>query len=151
VSYAPLNRIRVRAGRSIAAGAPLGIAAVGRHRAAAGHYRSLSAGLLHFGVRREGERFGYVDPLQFLAVRRAAPPPVVAVRARPPRSGPRPRARPVRLTPALAPWPVWLGLVLGLSGLIGAGRLRSPFRRLGGAPCRASSTSSSSPTTPSSP
>jgi hypothetical protein len=134
VSYAPLARVGVREAQRVHVGARLGRTSRG----------------LHFGVRREGRAFGYVDPLRFFGPH-TAPPPVVPVRVRPPPLRPRPRARPVHLAPALAPWPVWLGLVLGLSGLLGAGRLRLPFRRLGGAPCRASSTSSCSPTTPSSP
>jgi len=143
VSYAPLTRVAVREGQRVGAGARLG----------------RSAGGIHFGVRREGRRFGYVDPLRFFAAAHAPVPPVAV---RPPASS---RARPPDLprplaagrhavsqpAPTLAPWPVWAGLALGLTGLVGGGRLRLPFRRLGGAPCRASSISSSSPTTPSSP
>jgi hypothetical protein len=73
---------------------------------------------LHLGVRRDGTRFGYVDPLRFLARRSPplgpAPPP--GRRAPPPRTG-RPRPRPPR--PAslpFAPWPAWAGLVLVLGG-----------------------------------
>ena len=140
VSYAPLSRVSAREGRWVGAGARLGRAP---HE-------------LHFGVRREGRRFGYVDPLRFIDRRRTAPPPVLV----PPPDG-RPRARAARPPPAartaslpsatLAPWPVWLGLALLLTGLLGVGRLRLPYRRQEGASCRASSTSSSSPTTPSSP
>jgi Peptidase family M23 len=134
VSYAPVLARAVRAGERVGARARLGRA----------------AGPLHFGVRREGRRWGYVDPLRFLAGTRP-PPPAPLVRA------PRPRATPQRPAagprPAgVAPWTVWLGLALGLAGLAGAGTLRLPYRRRQeGAPCRASSTSSSSPTTPSSP
>jgi hypothetical protein len=145
VSYAPLTRIAVREGGRIGAGAHLG-----RARAD-----------LHLGVRREGRRFGYVDPLRFLDARRSPPPPLVAppqaVRRRaapraPPLMRPHPaRPHPVRPDAGLAPWPVWLGLILLLTGLVGAGRLSLPYRRQEEAPCRASSTSSSSPTTPSSP
>ena len=106
---------------------------------------------LHLGVRRESERFGYVDPLGFLAAADRAPPPVVPARL--PRPAPRatPVPRPARPSPGVAPWPVWVGLALLMTGLVGAGTLRFPLRKTGGAACRASSTSSSSPTTPSSP
>ena len=157
VTYAPLARVAVREGGRVGAGTRLGRA----------------EGALHFGVRREGERFGYVDPLRFLGAGRAAPPllrapprgrpvrprarraerrrgpPVPAPQGRPPVHPARPQAV-ARPAPGLAPWPVWLGLGLGLAGLVGAGRLRLPNRRPGGAACRASSTSSSSPTIPSS-
>jgi hypothetical protein len=161
VSYAPLARVSVREGEPVGAGARLGRTSRG----------------IHFGVRREGERFGYVDPLRFLGTgsspptvapptgrphaRLPGPPPLpvappasAPVAAQPPLA-PRPLAARPRAAssaaPTLAPWPVWVGLTLGLIGLVGAGRLRLPFRRPGGAPCRASSTSSCSPTTPSSP
>ena len=113
VSYAPLTRVAVRAGERVGAGVRLGRAARG----------------IHFGVRREGRRFGYVDPLPFFAGWRAAPPVLGPPRA--PRLG---RSRPAahRTAPApaatLAPWPVWLGLTLLLTGLLGAGRLRLPHR-----------------------
>ena len=132
VSYAPLARISVREGERVGAGSRLG-------RAAAA---------LHFGVRREGRRFGYVDPLRFFTGSRP-PPPAAPVRVRPPPE--RVRPRPSRPDPGLAPWPVWLGLAFLLTGLLGAGTLSLPYRRQEEAPCRASSTSSSSPTTPSSP
>ena len=136
VSYAPFQRIAVRAGARVAAGRRLGGAA---------------GGALHLGVRREGRRFGYVDPLRFLSGTRRAPPPVIA--ARPPRAAPRahPPPQPSRPSAGLAPWPVWVGLALLMTGLAGAGTLRLPVPQTGGAACRASSTSSSSPTTPSSP
>jgi hypothetical protein len=146
VSYAPLTRVAVRAGEPVGASEPLGRTARG----------------IHFGVRREGRRFGYVDPLRFLGARRV-PPPLVAPpppgapreggrRSFPARPHPPPRRVAARSHPAraVAPWPVWLGLLLGLTGVVGAGRLRFPYRRQEGATCRASSTSSSSPTIPSS-
>ena len=138
VSYAPLTRIRVGAGKPVGPGTRLGDSARG----------------IHFGVRREGRRFGYVDPMSFLDAGQAPPAPVLA---RPPEGRPRARPLPTRQHTAsapaatLAPWPVWVGLTLGLIGLFGVGRLRFPNRRQEGAPCRASSTSNSSPTTPSSP
>jgi hypothetical protein len=143
VSYAPLEAIAVRAHGRVGEGRRLG-----RVGHAAGHVG------LHLGVRREGRRFGYVDPLRFFAAARRAPPPLLPVRpVRLPRPAPRarPAAHPVRAASTLAPWPVWLGLVLLMTGLAGAGTLRFPFRRQEGASCRASSTSSSSRTTPSSP
>ena len=163
VSYAPLERIAVRAGARWS-GSALGRVGRVRSRTEGGRFagargttppsqrsgRTDHAGL-HLGVRREGRRFGYVDPLRFLATAARAPPPVVAARAAPRRSARAPVPRPSRPSPTLAPWPVWLGLALLMTGLAGAGTLRFPLRKTGGAACRASSTSSSSPTTPSSP
>jgi hypothetical protein len=129
VTHMPLASIGVRAGAAITRGALLGTVA-----ASADH-----AGL-HLGVRRDGTRFGYADPLRFLATGPMAPPPLGRPprAARPPRAGrppraarpprgmtPRPRApvpRPVSAgsnrAPAtpLAPWPAWLGLALALAG-----------------------------------
>jgi peptidase M23-like protein len=124
VSYAPLTRLGVRAGERVGSGARLGRAARG----------------IHFGVRREGRRFGYVDPLPFLAGS-ASPPPAVPVRVRPPPRATPPAVRAAHLRPALAPWPVWLGLTLLLMGLVGGGRVRLSRRRRERAPSRASSTS----------
>ncbi len=67
VSVMPLAEVAVHAGERVRRGARVGAAAaVGR-----GH-----AGL-HLGVRRDGDRFGYVDPLRLLGRDRAAPPPLV--------------------------------------------------------------------------
>ena len=137
VTYAPLERIRVRLGARVGSGRGLGRMAGGEP--------------LHLGVRRESERFGYVDPLRFLAAADRAPPPVVPARAARPVPRAPPVPRPSRPSPGVAPWPVWVGLALLMTGLAGAGTLRLPLRKPGGAACRASSTSSSSPTTPSSP
>ena len=175
VSYAPLERIAVRAGRRVGATGRLGVMAgevtprgaveraAAARRALAGHVRSRHAGL-HFGVRLAGRRFGYVDPLGFLAGPRRAPPPLVPAttprRAEHPRgparrtgplAGSAPAPHPAPAAPGVAPWTVWTGLALLLTGLAGAGTLRLPLRQTGGAACRASSTSSSSPTTPSRP
>src|SRR5829696_3351198 len=68
VSYAPLARVTVREGERVGAGARLGRSPRG----------------IHFGVRREGRRFGYVDPLRFLGAGRTPPAaPVVGVRRTP--------------------------------------------------------------------
>jgi hypothetical protein len=86
VSHMPLATIATRRGEHVRAGTPLGTAAPSRAHAG-----------LHLGVRREGDRFGYVDPLAFLAAGRRPPPlagrrpPPIRV-ARPPRLGPAPRA-----------------------------------------------------------
>jgi hypothetical protein len=131
VSYAPLRALGVRADQRIGAGRRLGAAARGRHPG------------LHFGVRREGRRFAYVDPLPFIS--RFAPAPPVAGRRgvrerRPPAAWPLPSpARHVptvaalrRRSPAVAPWPVWAGLALLLTGLVGAGTVTRPSRSRGG-------------------
>jgi hypothetical protein len=142
VSYAPLERIAVRAGARVGPGRRLG--RVGHPSGHAG---------LHLGARREGERFGYTDPLRFLGTTRRAPPPLVPARKpqRPARPHVVPRPSRPAPAPAPAPWPVWLGLALLLTGLAGAGTVPFPRPSTGGAACRASSTSSSSPTTPSRP
>jgi hypothetical protein len=150
VTYAPLERIAVRAGARVGPGTRLGRVSAEARRPPGGVAGRAGHAGLHFGVRRASQRFGYVDPLRFLAGPRA-PPPVVPVRV--PRPAPRAHAapHPSRPSPGLAPWPVWLGLALLMTGLAGAGTLRFPLRKSGGAACPASSTSSSSPTTPSSP
>ena len=151
VSYAPLEPHRGARGRARSARAP---------GSAARRAGSTSASAARAGASATSTRSASSAPAAHRRPRRRAAqhcarrsPP-----ARPPalhRRGPILRARlpPHRPhpPPALAPWPVWLGLALGLTGLVGAGRLRLPYRRQEGAACRASSTSSSSPTTPSSP
>lgn len=126
VSYLPLEAVAVRPGGSVRVGARIGTVA-------AGH------GGLHLGVRREGDRFGYVDPMELLADSDGpfapAPRPAVPRRApRPalPRLAQRPAVPRVALpssatspvaapaTSSLAPWPVWLGLALLLCGAVGS-------------------------------
>lgn len=119
VSYLPLATAGVRRGALVAAHARIGTVDGGHH------------GALHVGVRREGRRFGYVDPLTRFG---ADPPPPVVVR--PPGLGPAPRPAPPRAVPALrrvplrsrrvamrepslAPWPAWVGLALLLTGAVG--------------------------------
>jgi hypothetical protein len=88
VAYLPLRSLAVRGGDRVARGARIGTAAAtGRH-----------AGL-HVGVRREGRRWAYVDPMQFFG---DLPPPLGPV----PRGLRRPRwggPRPVPQVPTAAP------------------------------------------------
>jgi Peptidase family M23 len=124
----PLSTISARRGGSVSAGTFVGTLA-----------RSPDHAGVHLGVRRDGVRFGYVDPLRFLAPSRpGAPVPL----GRAPRGRPRaplgapvaaPLAAPTTpplgapLTPLrapaprplrhLAPWPAWVGLALALAGL----------------------------------
>jgi len=126
VVYLPLRSVRVRPGAFVAAGSPLGTVA-------AGH-----GGALHLGVRREGRRFGYVDPAGLLG---EPPPPALGPvpRPAPPArvpAGPRPSARPAPArapapapVPGVAPWPVWLGLALLLTGAAGSRTLTVRRRR----------------------
>jgi len=106
VTHMPLATIMVRTGAVARRGLPLGTLA-----------RSTGHTGLHLGVRRDGTRFGYEDPLRFLArpsnpiplgraPRPARPPrartprPVGAPRARAPRPVPAPRARAPRVVRA---------------------------------------------------
>ena len=72
---------------------------------------------LHLGMRRDGTRFGYADPLRFLARRSPPlgpaprPPPRIVRPLRSPRT-----AAPRPASPPLAPWPAWAGLALVLAG-----------------------------------
>jgi len=74
---------------------------------------------LHLGMRRDGTRFGYVDPLPFLARRSPPlgpaprPPPRIVRPLRPPPRAAAPRPA----SPPLAPWPAWAGLALVLAGI----------------------------------
>ena len=116
VTHMPLATIGVRAGGGVRRGAVIGTAA-----ASPGHDG------LHLGVRRHGTRFGYADPLRFMAAPTNPVPlgraPRPAPRGRPPRTVGRPRPAAARLAreprPAslpLAPWPAWAGLALVLAG-----------------------------------
>jgi hypothetical protein len=102
VTQMPLATVAVRAGDAVRRGDRLGTVAASRDHAG-----------LHLGVRRDGARFGYVDPLRFLDRERTSPP--VAPGRRPPRlpipgPTPPPRPHPVRLAaaprPLLRPHPV---------------------------------------------
>jgi hypothetical protein len=126
VSHLPLAAIAVRERARVATGARLGTLARGHAHAG-----------LHVGVRRDGERFGYVDPLRFFGVDPAAPPLGRAPRAPRRRPAPPPRlvvARPPAVgarLPAvvagpgaaavtdrgIAPWPAGAGLALVLAGV----------------------------------
>jgi len=115
-----------RAGASVARGARLGHVGPprGRERRLGSH--------LHWGVRVEGARRVYVDPLTLLGDP-ARRPPLPAGRApgrgpgraAPPRPVRIPRARPVLAArPTGAPWPVWAALALVLAGAgVGPGRM----------------------------
>jgi peptidase M23-like protein len=131
VTHQPLAEVAVAAGGRVARGTRIGTVAASRSHAG-----------LHLGVRREGRRFGYVDPLRFLAPGRPPPPVLPRPRAvrRPPavRIAPPPSARVVAAPPSgvaapvregawpaipagaarapVAPWPVWVGLGLLLAG-----------------------------------
>jgi hypothetical protein len=121
VTHMPLATISARAGTAVSRGAPLGSAASSSDHAG-----------LHLGVRRDGTRFGYVDPLRFMAGPATPVPLGRAPRGsgrRPVAPGPRivrpadplvSRSRLVRPPPGpslpLAPWPAWAGLALVLAG-----------------------------------
>lgn len=93
VTHLPLVAIEVRRGAVVPAGAPLG--RLGGSRDHAG---------LHLGVRRAGDRFGYVDPMRFLGGERRLPPPLITVAPRGGRLGPAPPPAPAP-APAAAPAP----------------------------------------------
>jgi hypothetical protein len=111
VTHMPLATIAVRSGGAVGRGAVIGTAAA-----------SPAHDGLHLGMRRDGTRFGYVDPLRFLARRsppvplgrapRPTPPRLVG----PPRAAPRLVAAPHTTSSPFAPWPAWAGLALVLAG-----------------------------------
>jgi hypothetical protein len=139
-SLLPLSTIVVRRGETVSARTPLGTLA-----------RSPTHAGLHLGVRRDGVRFGYVDPLRFLAASRPATPPPIgrAPRGRPraplaaPATAPLAAPATARLAPPaprplrrLAPWPAWAGLALALAGLGIRWRWRRSGRQVHKAPRR---------------
>jgi hypothetical protein len=65
VTQMPLATITAHLGTTVAPGDHLGTVA-----------RSRDHGGLHLGARRDGTRFGYVDPLRFLRVTTTTPPPL---------------------------------------------------------------------------
>jgi hypothetical protein len=165
VSHMPLAAITVRRGSVIRRGDLVGRAA-----------RSPEHRGLHLGVRREGVRFGYVDPRRFLG--RDYDPPVIGgrrsrprTRVRPPRLGPAPRPAtrapavmrervPAGLDPARpassstraargpAPWPVWAGLALFLTGVGMRRRGGRPRGHRTGRPAESEMTDAMRPSTP---
>ncbi len=130
-THLPLATVSVRRGEAVRAGRKIGTLA-----------RASDHVGLHLGVRRAGQRFGYVDPLPFLGAATTSPPPIAARRI--PRAGPRapaaladPARGPVPVgvrvfAPAtvrgLAPWPAWIGLAVLLLGA-GGGGVRVGVRR----------------------
>jgi hypothetical protein len=108
VSVQPLATIVARRGSVVGPGARVGTLA-----------RSSAHVGVHLGVRRDGARFGYVDPLRFLEVVRPGVPVLVGPRGRARPWPPAPAARFVpRAAPSVvgAPWPAWVGLALVLGG-----------------------------------
>jgi hypothetical protein len=85
VTHMPMAAIDVRAGAIVARGARLGT--VGRSNDHAG---------LHLGVRREGRRFRYVDPLRFLFDTTTTPPTAIPHGAPRTPNRPQPTATPHR-------------------------------------------------------
>jgi hypothetical protein len=115
VTVLPLSRVAVRRGTVVGAGDRVGT--VGRSAAHAG---------LHLGVRRDGTRFGYVDPLPFFRVP-VSTPVLVGPPGRRPRA---PRAAPPVVSSGPAPvvdvpWVAWAGAAL----LLGAVPVRLRLRR----------------------
>jgi hypothetical protein len=154
VTHLPLAAVSVRRGEAVTAGRPIGTLGSGSgagfgSRAGSGSSAGTRHAGLHLGVRRAGERFGYVDPLPLL--RGSPPSPPVAAPRRVPRAGPRPGRPPAPLAEprraprpvpvpaevrvfrpaaarALAPWPAWAGLALLALGAAGSG-VRIGLRR----------------------
>ena len=128
VSYLPLATVAVEEDAVLRAGAPIGTVARGH-------------GGLHLGVRREGDPFGYEDPMAllrpperpFTPAPRPQPPPAARRPAHPLPATPGPAPRPaIRSAPAgsTAPWPVWAGLAALLCGAAGSGTVVVCRRRV---------------------
>lgn len=135
VSYMPIRK-PVTNGRYVKRGQTIGL--VGSDSDHAG---------LHIGVRKEGDRFGYVDPTRFFEpTAETLPPPTVSVKphSRPSASVPYPPALPIaqpqpilqfhahrtlapqpvltkqpRPKPTAVPWLVWPALTVLLMGVMG--------------------------------
>ena len=134
VTHLPIGAVSVHVGDHVRAGRRVGT--LGTRHGFPG---------LHLGVRRAGDRFGYVDPLAFLPPDRPprlGPLPPASIRRRLPAPAPvpaTPRLVPPPVAPpagrvrvpgagGLAPWPAWVGLAFALAGAFGGGvgwRLRS--------------------------
>src|SRR5215207_7438672 len=128
VSYLPLATVAVAEDAVLRAGAPVGTVARGH-------------GGLHLGVRREGDPFGYEDPMAllppperpFAPAPRPQPPPAARRPAHPLPATPGPAPRPaIRSAPAgsTAPWPVWAGLAALPCGAAGSGTVVVRRRRV---------------------
>ena len=126
VTHMPLATIAVRGGAAVRRGVVIGTAA-----SSADHEG------VHLGVRRDGTRFGYVDPLRFLA-RRSPPAPLgraprpTRPRRPPPLTGP-PRAAPRHVpAPRLVPAPRFVPAprLIPAPGFVPAPRLVPAPRRV---------------------
>lgn len=87
-AYLHLSAIRVRAGDAVGTGEAIGAVGTSGHRSADEPH-------LHFGVRRAGDRFAYIDPLTLLPPLEPGAPDL-----RGPRAVPVVAARPVAAAPA---------------------------------------------------
>jgi hypothetical protein len=95
VTHMPLASIAVEGGVRVNEGARLGTVAASReHRG------------LHLGVRRDGTRFGYADPLRFLSPAGPSSPPPLGPAPRPRRPRPRTTRRQPPARPVVAPRPI---------------------------------------------
>jgi hypothetical protein len=124
-TYLHLSSIAVRSGARVGAGERVGaVGTSGRPSRAGAH--------LHFGVRRTGRRWAYVDPLSLLPRRRPLPPgpaPLPRRVRRPPGPPLLPRREPLPEVPWRVPVAVWLGAGLLAVGAPGAAVRRARRRR----------------------